>query len=58
MPRTIATNTAVDRDGLTEFLRPRHHMILLTWRQDGVRYYAVSDVEADQLGQFAKLVAR
>jgi PPOX class probable F420-dependent enzyme len=35
MPRTIATNTAVDRDGLTEFLRPRHNMILLTWRRDG-----------------------
>ena len=35
MSRTIATNTAVDRDGLTEFLRPRHHMILLTWRRDG-----------------------
>ena len=35
MPRTIATNTAVDRDDLTEFLRPRHHMILLTWRRDG-----------------------
>jgi PPOX class probable F420-dependent enzyme len=35
MPRTIATTTAVDRDGLTEFLRPRHHMILLTWRRDG-----------------------
>jgi PPOX class probable F420-dependent enzyme len=35
MPRTIATNTGVDRDGLTEFLRPRHHMILLTWRRDG-----------------------
>ena len=35
MPRTIATNTAVDRDGLIEFLRPRHHMILLTWRRDG-----------------------
>ena len=35
MPRTIATNTDVDRDGLTEFLRPRHHMILLTWRRDG-----------------------
>ena len=35
MPRTIATNTDVDRDALTEFLRPRHHMILLTWRRDG-----------------------
>ncbi len=35
MPRTIATNTAVDRAGLTEFLRPRHRMILLTPRRDG-----------------------
>jgi PPOX class probable F420-dependent enzyme len=35
MPRTIATNTGVDRDGLTDFLRPRHQMILLTWRRDG-----------------------
>jgi PPOX class probable F420-dependent enzyme len=35
MPRTIATNTDVDRHALTEFLRPRHHMILLTWRRDG-----------------------
>jgi PPOX class probable F420-dependent enzyme len=35
MPRTIATNTAVDRDGLVAFLRPRHHVILLTQRGDG-----------------------
>src|SRR6476661_4128359 len=35
MPRTIATNTEVDRDGLAAFLRPRHHMILLTHRRDG-----------------------
>jgi PPOX class probable F420-dependent enzyme len=35
MPRTIATNTEIDRDGLTDFLRPRHRMILLTWRRDG-----------------------
>lgn len=35
MPRTIATNTAVDRDGLLEFIRPRHKMILLTVRGDG-----------------------
>ena len=35
MPRTIATTTDVDRDGLVAFLRPRHHMILLTWRRDG-----------------------
>jgi anti-sigma factor RsiW len=31
---------------------------IVTWRQDGIRYYAVSDVEADQLAQFARLVAQ
>ena len=35
MGRTIATNTTVDRAGLVEFLRDRHHMILLTHRADG-----------------------
>jgi PPOX class probable F420-dependent enzyme len=35
MPRTIATNTKVDREGLLEFLRPRHHAILMTTRKDG-----------------------
>ena len=35
MPRTIATNTAVDREALLDFVRPRHHMVLLTTRADG-----------------------
>ena len=35
MPRTIATTTAVDREALLEFLRPRHHAILMTTRKDG-----------------------
>jgi PPOX class probable F420-dependent enzyme len=35
MPRTIATNTRVDRDALLDFLRPRHHAVLLTTRADG-----------------------
>lgn len=35
MPRTIATNTTVDRAGLLEFIRPRHHAILMTTRKDG-----------------------
>jgi len=35
VPRTVATNTEVDRDGLLEFVRPRHHMVLLTTRADG-----------------------
>ncbi len=35
MARTIATNTRADRDQLLEFLRPRHHAILMTTRKDG-----------------------
>ncbi len=35
MARTIATNTDVDRAALLEFVRPRHHMIVSTWRSDG-----------------------
>ncbi|WP_067438045.1 PPOX class F420-dependent oxidoreductase [Nocardioides jensenii] len=35
MARTIATNTNVDLDGLLEFVRPRHHMLLITQRADG-----------------------
>jgi PPOX class probable F420-dependent enzyme len=35
MARTVATNTTVDRGELLEFLRCRHHMILLTPRNDG-----------------------
>jgi PPOX class probable F420-dependent enzyme len=35
MARTIATNTAVDLDGLLEFIRPRHQMVVITHRQDG-----------------------
>jgi PPOX class probable F420-dependent enzyme len=34
-PRSIATNTLVNRTGLDEFLRTRHHVILLTTRRDG-----------------------
>jgi anti-sigma factor RsiW len=30
---------------------------VVTWRRDGIRYYAVSDVESDQLAAFAHLVA-
>ena len=35
MPRAIATNTTVDREALIEFMRPRHHMVLMTPRRDG-----------------------
>jgi PPOX class probable F420-dependent enzyme len=33
--RTIATETRVDRAALEEFIRPRHHGVLSTVRQDG-----------------------
>jgi len=36
MPRTIATNTSVDRDELLAFLRPRHHAVLITTRANGL----------------------
>lgn len=35
MARSIATNTNVDRDGLLEFIRPRHSMVVVTTRRDG-----------------------
>ena len=35
MARSIATNTRVDRDDLLDFLRPRHHVVLMTTRADG-----------------------
>ncbi|MBE1488495.1 PPOX class F420-dependent oxidoreductase [Plantactinospora soyae] len=35
MPRSIATNTRVERPDLVEFLRPRHRALLITTRPDG-----------------------
>jgi hypothetical protein len=35
MPRTIATNTTVDLEGLLDFVRPRHRMLVITQRSDG-----------------------
>lgn len=35
MARRIATADRVDREALLEFLRPRHHAVLLTHRRDG-----------------------
>jgi PPOX class probable F420-dependent enzyme len=35
MPRTIATTTRVDLDELLSFVRPRHHMVLVTQRSSG-----------------------
>jgi PPOX class probable F420-dependent enzyme len=35
MARTISTNTEVDRDGMLDFVRPRHRMLVATTRADG-----------------------
>jgi PPOX class probable F420-dependent enzyme len=35
MPRNIATSETVDRAGLVEFMRRRHHAILMTTKADG-----------------------
>ena len=35
MARTVATATPVELDALLEFVRPRHNMVLTTFRQDG-----------------------
>jgi PPOX class probable F420-dependent enzyme len=35
MAPSIATTTTVDLEGLLEFVRPRHHLVLITRRRDG-----------------------
>ena len=35
MARTIATTTTVGLDGLLDFVRPRHQMVVITQRSDG-----------------------
>jgi PPOX class probable F420-dependent enzyme len=51
MPRTIATNTAVGRNELLEFIRPRHHMILLTRRRDASAQLSPVTAGVDQDGR-------
>jgi PPOX class probable F420-dependent enzyme len=35
MARKLATTDHVDLEGLLDFVRPRHHMVLITSRKDG-----------------------
>jgi PPOX class probable F420-dependent enzyme len=51
MARTIATNTSVDRDGLLEFTRPRHHAILSTVRADGTPQMSPNTMGIDDSGR-------
>jgi PPOX class probable F420-dependent enzyme len=51
MARTIATNDIVDRAALTEFLRPRHHGILMTRRVDGTPQSSPVTIGVDAEGR-------
>jgi len=51
MPRTIATNTAVDRDAMLDFVRPRHHLILIATRADGTPQASPVTGGVDGLGR-------
>ena len=50
MPQT-ATNRRVDEDGLLDFVRPRHHGILLTDRADGSTQASPVTMGVDEEGR-------
>lgn len=52
----FAWASAGNDEPFSEETRQGFHVV--TWRRGGIRYYAVSDVEADQLQEFARLVAQ
>jgi PPOX class probable F420-dependent enzyme len=49
--RTIAINTAVSRDELTDFIRPRHHAIVITTRKDGAPQASPVTCGVDEAGR-------
>ena len=51
MAKTIATTTTVDLEGMLEFVRPRHRMILTTQRQDGTPQMSPVTGGVDQEGR-------
>jgi PPOX class probable F420-dependent enzyme len=51
MARTIATTTTVGRDGLLEFVRPRHQAILTTTRRDGRPQMSPNTLGVDDEGR-------
>jgi PPOX class probable F420-dependent enzyme len=51
MPRNIATNTSVDLEALLDFVRPRHHMVLLTHRRDGAAQLSPVTAGVDDAGR-------
>jgi PPOX class probable F420-dependent enzyme len=51
MARTIATNSKVGREELLEFIRPRHHAILMTTRSDGRPQASPNTCGVDEQGR-------
>ena len=51
MARTIATNTVASRDELIEFIRTRHHGIVITARKDGRPQASPVSCGVDQQGR-------
>lgn len=51
MARKIATKITVDRDGLLEFVRPRHRVVLSTTRGDGTSQMSPNTVGVDDDGR-------
>ncbi|MBR7829394.1 PPOX class F420-dependent oxidoreductase [Actinospica sp. MGRD01-02] len=51
MTRKLATNTTVDRAGLTEFLRTRHNGLVITSRADGVPQASPVTCGVDEQGR-------
>lgn len=51
MARHIATDTAVDRDGMLAFVRSRHRAILTTFRRDGGPQMSPVTVGVDRDGR-------
>lgn len=51
MPRQVATNTETGREGLLEFLRPRHKIVLITTRRDGSPQLSPVTAGVDEAGR-------
>ncbi|MEP6631799.1 MAG: PPOX class F420-dependent oxidoreductase, partial [Lapillicoccus sp.] len=52
MARSIATTTAVSREALLDFARPRHHFVLTTTRRDGTPQLSPVTGGVDDEGRF------
>jgi PPOX class probable F420-dependent enzyme len=51
MTRRIATNSSVDRDGLLEFVRSRHRVVLMTTRREGTPQASPVTAGMDEQGR-------